>query len=125
MEIRDSILPKKAGAWNSHLDSPCQIQGNTIADSKWHHELNYYVIIVFQPTRLRSPMTVLKQQRGNCFEYATILCSLLIAQGYDAYVVSGYATREVCLMDSTRETCPLLTKKVEVRYPPPFSDTNL
>lgn len=59
-------------------------------------------------------MTVLKQQRGNCFEYASVLCSLLIAQGYDAYVVSGYATREVCLMDETREVCPLLIKKKQV-----------
>ena len=60
-------------------------------------------------------MTVLKQQRGHCFEYANILCSLLIAQGYDAYIVSGYATREVCLMDSTREIYPLLIEKKEVR----------
>ncbi|KAF6021549.1 CCDC135 [Bugula neritina] len=65
------------------------------------------------PARLRSPMTVLKQQRGHCFEYANVLCSLLIAQGYDAYIVSGYATREICLMDSTREICPLLIEKKE------------
>ena len=59
-------------------------------------------------------MTVLKRQKGNCFEYSTLLVSLLIAAGYDAYVVSGYATRETCLMDETREICPLLRKKEEV-----------
>ena len=38
----------------------------------------------------------------------------MIAAGYDAYVVSGYAARETCLMDETREICPLLKKKEEV-----------
>ena len=63
-----------------------------------------------------SPTTVLKRQKGNCFEYSTLLCSLLIAAGYDAYVVNGYATRETCLADETREICPLLKKKDEVNY---------
>jgi len=65
------------------------------------------------PTRLLSPTTTLKLQRGNCFEYSTVLCSLLIAAGYDAYCVSGYACRETCLMDESREICPLLKKKNE------------
>ena len=43
-----------------------------------------------------------------------MLVSLLIAAGYDAYVVSGYASRETCLADETREVCPLLKKKEEV-----------
>ncbi|KAH9593703.1 Dynein regulatory complex subunit 7 [Schistosoma haematobium] len=60
------------------------------------------------PKRLLSPMTTVNLQKGTCFEYATLLCSLLIAAGYDAYVVSGYATRECCYMDETRETCPFL-----------------
>nr|KAG5712915.1 hypothetical protein BaRGS_007512 [Batillaria attramentaria] len=67
------------------------------------------------PTRMLSPATVLKRQRGNCFEYSTLLCSLLIAAGYDAYVVNGYATRETCIGDETREICPLLKKKEEIR----------
>ncbi|CAH8429485.1 unnamed protein product [Schistosoma turkestanicum] len=60
------------------------------------------------PKRLLSPMTTVNLQKGTCFEYATLLCSLLIAAGYDAYVVSGYATRECCYMDETREQCPYL-----------------
>ncbi|XP_052769766.1 dynein regulatory complex subunit 7-like [Mya arenaria] len=67
------------------------------------------------PKRLLSPTTVLKRQKGNCFEYSTLLCSLLIGAGYDAYVVSGYATREVCLADESREICPLLKKKEEIK----------
>ncbi|XP_071080586.1 dynein regulatory complex subunit 7-like [Haliotis cracherodii] len=65
------------------------------------------------PKVLLSPSTVLKRQKGNCFEYSTLLCSLLIAAGYDAYVVSGYATRETCLADESREICPMLKKKEE------------
>ncbi|KAK4473299.1 hypothetical protein MN116_004464 [Schistosoma mekongi] len=60
------------------------------------------------PKRLLSPMTTINLQKGTCFEYATLLCSLLLSVGYDAYVVSGYATRECCYMDETRDTCPYL-----------------
>lgn len=61
-----------------------------------------------------SPATVLKRQRGNSFEMSTLLCSLLLGAGYDAYVVCGYATREVTQCDETRDVCPLLKKKDEV-----------
>ncbi|XP_011446060.2 dynein regulatory complex subunit 7-like isoform X1 [Crassostrea angulata] len=67
------------------------------------------------PKRLISPSTVLKRQKGNCFEYSTLLCSLLIGAGYDAYVISGYATKETCLADESRDICPLLKKKEEVQ----------
>ncbi|XP_062503409.1 dynein regulatory complex subunit 7-like isoform X2 [Corticium candelabrum] len=65
------------------------------------------------PQRLKSPYSVLHEQQGNCFEFSTLLCSLLIGNGYDAYCVSGYATREVCVMDESRDVCPLLEKKKE------------
>ncbi|BHF80628.1 hypothetical protein SprV_0702375600 [Sparganum proliferum] len=68
------------------------------------------------PTRLLSPSTALTIQMGTCFEYTTILCSMLIGVGYDAYVVSGYATRECCYADESRKTCPML---VEEPPPPP------
>ncbi|VDD84157.1 unnamed protein product [Mesocestoides corti] len=60
------------------------------------------------PSRLLSPSTTLSLQRGTCFEYSTLLCSLLIGVGYDAYVVCGYATRECCYKDESRSQCPLL-----------------
>ena len=61
-----------------------------------------------------SPATVLRLQQGHCFEYSTVLVSLLIGVGYDAYVVSGYATKEMCFMDETRETCPMMKPVPEV-----------
>lgn len=61
---------------------------------------------LFQPPRLVSPDTLLRLRAGNCFEMATLLCSLLIANRYGALVVSGYASREVANNDQTRVTCP-------------------
>lgn len=56
----------------------------------------------------------MKQQKGNCFEISVVLCSLLIGAGYDAYCVCGYATREITLMDETRNVCPLLKQEDKV-----------
>ncbi|EEB18417.1 conserved hypothetical protein [Pediculus humanus corporis] len=61
------------------------------------------------PDHLNSPQTVLRRQAGHSFEYATLLVSFLIGSGYDAYVVSGYASREICQLDQTRVECPFLT----------------
>ncbi|KAM7040577.1 dynein regulatory complex subunit 7 isoform 3-T3 [Acridotheres tristis] len=66
------------------------------------------------PSSLYSPTTILKYQRGNCFDFAVLLCSLLIGAGYDAYCVHGYATLEMCSLDQTQELCPLLRKPPEV-----------
>lgn len=63
------------------------------------------------PLRLLSPMTTVELQRGTSFEYATLLCSLLIGVGYNAYVVSGYATRETCFIDQSRQPCPTFDKE--------------
>lgn len=65
------------------------------------------------PQILYSPTHTLKVQEGNCFDYSVLLASLLIGAGYDAYIVSGYATREVCNMDQSRIICPLLIKSQE------------
>jgi hypothetical protein len=70
---------------------------------------------VLQPKQLFSPTAVMERQMGNCFEYSTLLCSFLIGSGYDAYVVSGYATREFCLFDQTRTVCPYLPDFTKVR----------
>ncbi|NXO67492.1 DRC7 protein, partial [Phainopepla nitens] len=66
------------------------------------------------PSSLYSPTTILKYQRGNCFDFSVLLCSLLIGAGYDAYCVHGYATLEMCSLDQTQEVCPLLRKPPEV-----------
>ena len=67
-----------------------------------------------QPEKLVSPTLVLRQQKGNSFDHSVLLCSLLLGVGYDAYCVCGYGTREVCMMDQTRNICPLLEDKVKV-----------
>ncbi|NXP00256.1 DRC7 protein, partial [Certhia brachydactyla] len=66
------------------------------------------------PSSLYSPTTILKYQRGNCFDFSVLLCSLLIGAGYDAYCVHGYATLEMCSLDQTQDLCPRLWKPPEV-----------
>ncbi|XP_061225044.1 dynein regulatory complex subunit 7 isoform X2 [Neopsephotus bourkii] len=65
------------------------------------------------PSSLYSPTTTLKHQRGNCFDFSVLLCSMLIGAGYDAYCVQGYAILEICTLDETQELCPLLRKPPE------------
>ncbi|XP_075331570.1 dynein regulatory complex subunit 7 [Odontesthes bonariensis] len=60
------------------------------------------------PRQLSSSTSVLRRQRATCFESATLLCSLLLGVNYDAYCVSGYAVREMCLLDQSLQQCPLL-----------------
>lgn len=70
---------------------------------------------LLQPSRLYSPHTVFLRQSGNSFEIATALCSLLIGLGYDAYVVSGYAVRDITLKIMTRVDSPFPQDTGEVR----------
>ncbi|XP_045662820.1 dynein regulatory complex subunit 7 [Ursus americanus] len=66
------------------------------------------------PSHLYSSTTVLKHQKGNCFDFSTLLCSMLIGAGYDAYCVNGYGSQDLCHMDLTRDVCPLTMKRKEV-----------
>lgn len=66
---------------------------------------------LFQPECLRSPTWLTFSQRGNSFECATLLVSFLLGQGYNAYVVSGYASREQVKCDLTKRPCPYLPKE--------------
>ncbi|XP_037101814.1 dynein regulatory complex subunit 7-like isoform X3 [Syngnathus acus] len=60
------------------------------------------------PRFLFSSTSVLRSQTATCFEYASVLCSLLLGANYDAYCVSGYACKEMCLLDQRLQDCPLL-----------------
>ncbi|KAK9845856.1 hypothetical protein WJX81_004417 [Elliptochloris bilobata] len=51
------------------------------------------------PAHLASPASVLAWQRGDAFDLATVLVSLLLGAGFDAYVVMGYAPLAVTLND--------------------------
>ncbi|XP_074554892.1 dynein regulatory complex subunit 7-like [Halichoeres trimaculatus] len=64
------------------------------------------------PTTLFSPTSVMQSRRATCFEFATLLCSLLIGANYNAYCVSGFAVEEMCLLDQTLQECPLLKTHV-------------
>lgn len=57
---------------------------------------------------------MLKHQKGNCFDFSTLLCSMLIGAGYDAYCVNGYGSQDLCHMDLMRDVCPLTVKHKEV-----------
>ena len=61
-----------------------------------------------QPVRVCGPATVLRRHRGNCFELSSVLASLLIGAGYDAYQVSGYAELATTHADTSHDRCPLL-----------------
>jgi len=53
---------------------------------------------------------------------STLLVSLLIAAGYDAYVVSGYAGQTTCNADLSFDDCPLLRTAPQT-WPPPTPRT--
>ncbi|XP_077457123.1 dynein regulatory complex subunit 7 isoform X1 [Stigmatopora argus] len=63
--------------------------------------------VYVQPRFLFSATSVLRSQTATCFEYATLLCSMLLGANYDAYCVSGYASKEMCQLDQRRQECPM------------------
>jgi hypothetical protein len=58
------------------------------------------------PKIIPSPANVLEWQAGDSFDFANVLCSLLIGCGYDAYVVYGTAPREITTKDEALMECP-------------------
>lgn len=60
------------------------------------------------PLYLPSPTTTLQFQRGDCFDYSTLLCSFLLGAGYDAYVVAGYASKRMTTKDEEKQLPPPL-----------------
>lgn len=61
------------------------------------------------PKHLFSPTATLDSNTGDSFDLATLLCSLLLGAGYDAYVVCGYAPRFITLRDQSNTKCPIAT----------------
>lgn len=53
-----------------------------------------------------SPATLMQVQHGNSFEMSSLLVSLLIGVGFNAYVCSGYATQDVSTNNMQRTACP-------------------
>jgi hypothetical protein len=62
------------------------------------------------PEIIPSPANVLDRwQTGDSFDFAIVLCSLLIGTGYDAYVVYGTAPKEITTKDQSLMDCPFDT----------------
>ncbi|CAM9681783.1 unnamed protein product, partial [Scytosiphon promiscuus] len=55
---------------------------------------------------------VLEWTVGDCFDFAMVLCSLLLGAGYDAYVVYGTAPGWITVRDRARTPCPYLASTV-------------
>ena len=60
------------------------------------------------PSLLCSPAMTLATHRGDAFDSAALLCSLLLGNGYDAYVVIGTAPKRIAHCDQTNIECPVL-----------------
>lgn len=65
------------------------------------------------PKVLVSPTLTIKSHTGDCFDLAMLLASFLIANGYDAYVVYGYAPKFIALRDQSQTLCPLASSLSE------------
>jgi hypothetical protein len=60
------------------------------------------------PSVLPSPTQVVQWKCGDCFDFAILLCSWLQGNGYDAYVVCGYAPSYITLKDQSKLPPPTL-----------------
>jgi hypothetical protein len=58
------------------------------------------------PSNIPSPANVLTWQEADSFDFAIVLCSLLLGCGYDAYVVYGTAPKEITTKDESLMDCP-------------------
>ncbi|KAH8406514.1 hypothetical protein KR215_003942 [Drosophila sulfurigaster] len=65
------------------------------------------------PTRLISPDTLLRKRRGNSYEMATLLVSMLIGAGHPAMVVSGVARGHTVRNEQNNVPYPYPIEEVE------------
>ncbi|XP_067619915.1 coiled-coil domain-containing protein lobo [Eurosta solidaginis] len=66
-----------------------------------------------RPNRLISPASLLRRRRGNSYEMATLLCSMLVRAGYPAMVVSGTARADTVLNDQSKIAFPYQIKELK------------
>lgn len=60
------------------------------------------------PSVIPAPANVLAWQTADCFDFSILLCSLLIGNGFDAFVVYGKAPREITTRDESMLPCPII-----------------
>ena len=61
------------------------------------------------PETIPSPANVLDWQAGDCFDFAIVLCSILLGTGYKAFVVYGTAPKAITTKDESLMDCPFNT----------------
>ena len=52
-------------------------------------------------------------QKGDAFDMATLLCSVLLGSGFDAFVVIGRAQKRIALNDQSQQPCPFSEPSAE------------
>ncbi|XP_032416527.1 dynein regulatory complex subunit 7 isoform X2 [Xiphophorus hellerii] len=105
--VSTTLRPTETGLWELQSWQECS---SLVADFLSLQLLEPPTLV---PVQLFSPTAVLRSQKATSFESSTLLCSLLLGLNYDAYVVSGYAAREMCLLDLSLQQCPLLDTKAK------------
>jgi hypothetical protein len=60
------------------------------------------------PKYLFSPLQVLDSYTGDSFDMANLLTSFLLGNGYDAYMVCGYAPSFITLKDQSMTRCTMI-----------------
>lgn len=68
------------------------------------------------PENLPSVETILKKRTGNSLEISSVLCTFLLASNYDAYVVQGYAKRNICEKQENKEASPPIQFDTDSEY---------
>ncbi|PNW72944.1 hypothetical protein CHLRE_14g612700v5 [Chlamydomonas reinhardtii] len=63
------------------------------------------------PDTLPSPMSALEWRAGDSFDMATVLASMLLGVGYNAFVVLGYAPGPVVQNDQRNTVCTVLERE--------------
>ncbi|KAK5600545.1 hypothetical protein CRENBAI_014775 [Crenichthys baileyi] len=108
--VSTTLRPTQTGLWELQSWQDCS---SFVADFLTVQPLEPPTEV---PSQLFSPTSVLHSQKVSCFESSTLLCSLLLGLNYDVYCVycvSGYASREMCLLDQSLQQCPLLDMEVK------------
>jgi len=78
---------------------------------------NYQILFDFfsQPRCITTPNFTVKSQVGDCYDLSVLLTTILTGIGYDAYVIIGYADRELTLGDLRYRSCPGIAEAAAAR----------
>ncbi len=60
------------------------------------------------PSVVPAPANSLSWQVGDSFDFSILLCSLLLGNGYDCFVVYGKAPKEITSRDESMLPCPMM-----------------